>query len=58
MYGGDELFVLTFWVYRLKFKGQSSTDREGHVKTDRESMKIMAQPFMDYLTAKLVIDTL
>ena len=30
-------------------------DRDRHVKTDRESMKDMAQPFMDFLTSKLVI---
>ena len=40
---------------RLKFKGQGSIDREGHVQTDRESMKILAQPLMDYLTKQYVL---
>lgn len=51
-----EFTEFTTYIYiiynRLKFKGQGSLDREGHIKTERESMKTMAQPLMDFLTSK------
>ena len=50
----NSIAEMNYWMYRLRFKGQSSMDREGHIKTDRESMKTMARPFMDFLTSKLV----